>query len=70
MTVGVVVDFVEELRHLRGAKVESLAEAFGVGGTSSRIKLILPPQVVQVTHGEFEDVGFFQLGDTLTVGLQ
>lgn len=52
-------------RAARVASAEPVHLGYGVAGQP-----LLPAQLVQVAHGQFEYVGFFQFADVFALGLQ
>lgn len=63
MLSGTILLAVQEFRHLFGTLREAIAKTIGVTGLRFDVKLILTLEVVEMSHGELENVGFFQLCD-------
>lgn len=60
---GTILLAVQEFRHLFGTLREAVAKAIRVAGLGLDVKAILTLEVVEMSHGELENVGFFQLCD-------
>lgn len=61
----ILLTVVQEFRHFFGTLVEAVAKPIGVALLGLHVELVLALEVVEVPHGQLENVGFLQLGDVL-----
>lgn len=67
---GAVLLAVQEFRHFFGTLREAVAKTIGVALLRLDVELVLALEIVEVSHGELENVGLLQLRDVLlAVGL-
>lgn len=62
-----LIEAVQEARHLDGTVSESSTEPVGVRGLWLGAQLVLVSERVQVTDGQFENIGLFQFGYVFTL---